>query len=109
MLMAEGGYMRRRDFMATVGGVMAWPLAANAQQTGKLPTMGFLGAVLLFSRHGRLLSLGVFVSSAGSMAVLLRSSIDGRKGAPSATQKSRRSLSGRKWISLLPLEAPSPR
>jgi putative tryptophan/tyrosine transport system substrate-binding protein len=36
--------MRRRDFMAAVGGAMAWPIAANAQQAGRLPTIGFLGA-----------------------------------------------------------------
>jgi putative ABC transport system substrate-binding protein len=36
--------MRRRDFMAAVGGAAAWPAAANAQQAGRLPTIGFLGA-----------------------------------------------------------------
>ncbi len=36
--------MRRREFMAAVGGAMAWPVAANAQQAGRLPTIGFLGA-----------------------------------------------------------------
>src|SRR5205809_3039771 len=36
--------MRRREFMAAVGGAMAWPVAANTQQAGRLPTIGFLGA-----------------------------------------------------------------
>jgi len=36
--------MRRRDFMATVGCAVAWPALASAQQPGKLPTIGFLGA-----------------------------------------------------------------
>jgi ABC-type uncharacterized transport system substrate-binding protein len=37
-------YIRRRKFLATLGGAVAWPLAARAQQSDRVRRIGFLRA-----------------------------------------------------------------
>jgi putative ABC transport system substrate-binding protein len=49
--------MRRREFIALIGGAATWPLVAHSQQAARVAKIGFLGAASLGAYAQRVLAL----------------------------------------------------
>jgi len=49
----SGGWdqMERREFISLIGSRIAWSLAASAQQTAKIPRIGYLATNFRINRH----------------------------------------------------------
>src|SRR5215831_13278319 len=57
----------RRELLAALGGVAAWPLAARAQQPG-MPVIGFLSSLSASVTSKRIASFGHGLSETGYVA-----------------------------------------
>jgi hypothetical protein len=101
--------MKRRDFITLLGGAAAWPLAARAQEPGKLPTIGFFG-VATASAWGPWTA--AFIQRLHELGW-----IEGRtitieyrwaEGRTTVMPRSRPSSSGERWTSSSPGKVRSP-
>ena len=95
--------LKRREFITLLGGAaVTWPLAARAQQSGKLPTIGFLGSATPLVESQRVAAFVQRLRELGWIEIEPSPlSIAGERDAPSVSLRSRPSSSGSRSISLL--------
>src|SRR5262245_51646422 len=96
--------MTRRDFITLLGGAAAWPLAARAQQPGRVVRIGFVGPAidrpsLMFAPlyQAFLAQLHVLGFVEGQNLIVTYGAVDDPRGLPSSRPgwwQWRRKLSG---------------
>ena len=96
--------MKRREFITLIGGAAAaWPLAARAQQAGKLPSIGFLGAAASDALYYRS-ALPAFVRRLGELGLVEGRTVTIERrfadGSIDRAMEIAAELSGRRSISL---------
>jgi hypothetical protein len=96
--------MKRREFITLFGGAVAWPLLASAQQTPKLPTVGFLSPMTASVENQRVPAFVQRLRAAGWIEGHSVAIKDGRMDAASAQPRSLPSSSSTKSMSLFPGE-----
>ena len=93
--------MRRREFITLLGSTaVAWPLAARAQQAGKLPIIGFLGTTTAESWNLEVAAFERRVNEVGLQDAPSLLNIAGLMETVTALPLLRPSLSGSRSISL---------
>jgi hypothetical protein len=65
--------MRRRNFIALLGGAAAWPLAARAQQSDRMRRVGFLAGAVPATKSGSDYPAGGFTQCSRSCKCRFRS------------------------------------
>ncbi len=81
--------MRRREFSGLLGGAVAWPLAARAQQAGKVHRIGFLGSATAAGSAKAVESLRTGLRNSATLrARTLALSFAGRRGTTIGFQTS---------------------
>ena len=92
--------MNRRDFITLLGGAAAWPIAARAQETGKVARIGFLGpsifndpsSMFIPLYQALLAQLRVLGFNEGQNLVVTYGAVDDARGLPAvAAELTRRS------------------